>query len=69
MCALNEVKGMWVTMKNRRSILLIIILMVVGFAAVSTTLLINGNNISNMKDEEISIIRNQMIGFIFQDFS
>ena len=56
-------------MKNKKSILLIIILMVVGFAAVSTTLLINGNNISNMKDEEISIIRNQMIGFIFQDFS
>ena len=35
----------------------------------SGELLINGNNISNLKDEEISIIRNQMIGFIFQDFS
>lgn len=34
----------------------------------SGELLINGNNISNLKDEEISIIRNQMIGFIFQDF-
>ena len=42
-------------MKNRRSILLIIILMVVGFAAVSTTLFINGQTKINPNQEDFNV--------------
>ena len=43
------------TMKNRKSILLVVLLLVVGFAAVSTTLYINGSTNINPNQDDFNV--------------